>query len=77
MNIGRIFLPKRVWKLSTHQSAPETALSRELLPPAHINLRSVFGKRENTGMIRTLKGPDNPPHNARRDIWRFPFFIGA
>ena len=41
-------MPKRVWELSkAHLSAPETTLSRGLLPQAHINLRSVFGKREN------------------------------
>ena len=53
----RIFLPKRVWKLSE----PTCLLLRQpflgdfsLLPI--INLPRFFGKRENMDMLRTLKG---------------------
>jgi hypothetical protein len=41
----------------THLASREIAVSRGLLPQAHINLPSVFGKRENAGMIQTLQSP--------------------
>ena len=51
-----IFAKKSMGTVRTHLSAPETALSRGLLPPAHINLPSIVGNGKNTDMIQTLKG---------------------
>lgn len=62
VNIGRVFFAKKCMELQEpHLSAREIAVSRGLLTPAYINLPTVFGKRENPGMIRTSKGSGSPP----------------